>query len=125
MTARSPERLFDPIADEVLWLCEDHVSAVLHPRTVYETVASALECRARGDYQQPSHVRPARGSSTNGATRGGTFAATAGYVGGSFDVAGIKWLADFPSNRERGSARMSGIIVLSSISTGRTFAVVE
>lgn len=47
------------------------------------------------------------------------------YLGGERAVAGVKWIASFPENVARGSARASGLVVLSSLATGRPYAVIE
>ncbi len=47
------------------------------------------------------------------------------YLGGRFDVAGIKWIASFPANHTRGLERASGVVVLSSMATGRATAILE
>jgi 2,3-diaminopropionate biosynthesis protein SbnB len=47
------------------------------------------------------------------------------YLGGRFDVAGIKWIASFPGNHARGLERASGAVVLSSLTIGRPTAILE
>ena len=47
------------------------------------------------------------------------------YLGGEFDVAGIKWIASFPDNRERGLPRASAVLVLNDATTGYPFACLE
>ncbi|MGB3437394.1 MAG: 2,3-diaminopropionate biosynthesis protein SbnB [Actinophytocola sp.] len=47
------------------------------------------------------------------------------YLGGEFDVAGIKWIASFPDNRERGIPRASAVLVLNDATTGYPFACLE
>ena len=47
------------------------------------------------------------------------------YVGGDFPVAGIKWIASFPSNIKRGIDRASATIILNSIETGRAYSIME
>jgi ornithine cyclodeaminase len=47
------------------------------------------------------------------------------YLGGEFAVAGVKWIASFPGNHARGLERASGVVVLSSLMTGRPEAVVD
>ena len=47
------------------------------------------------------------------------------YLGGEFAAAGIKWVASFPRNLEKGLDRASAVIVLNSTETGRCEAIIE
>src|SRR6266849_1893207 len=47
------------------------------------------------------------------------------YLGGEFAAAGIKWVASFPGNLEKGLDRASAVIVLNSTENGRPEAIIE
>jgi ornithine cyclodeaminase len=47
------------------------------------------------------------------------------YLGGSFDVAGIKWVSSFPGNTEHGLDRASATLTLNNTRTGRPIAIME
>jgi ornithine cyclodeaminase len=47
------------------------------------------------------------------------------YLGGEFEVAGIKWIASYPQNVARGIARASATLVLNDTDTGYPFAFME
>jgi N-[(2S)-2-amino-2-carboxyethyl]-L-glutamate dehydrogenase len=47
------------------------------------------------------------------------------YLGDGFDVAGLKWIASYPGNIERGFPRASAVLILNSYDTGYPFAILE
>jgi N-[(2S)-2-amino-2-carboxyethyl]-L-glutamate dehydrogenase len=47
------------------------------------------------------------------------------YLGSDFRVAGVKWVASFPANLERGLDRASAVLILNSATTGRPDAIIE
>src|SRR5438067_1527323 len=47
------------------------------------------------------------------------------YLGNGFDVAGLKWIASYPGNIQRGFPRASAVLVLNSYETGYPFAILE
>src|SRR5438034_3670193 len=47
------------------------------------------------------------------------------YLGNGFDVAGLKWIASYPANVERGFPRASAVLVLNNYDTGYPFAILE
>jgi ornithine cyclodeaminase len=47
------------------------------------------------------------------------------YLNGQFNTAGLKWIASFPSNVEKGVDRASAVLILNSMATGRPKAIIE
>ncbi len=47
------------------------------------------------------------------------------YLGGPFDIAGVKWIASFPGNLDRALPRASAVMVLNDLETGFPIAVLE
>ncbi|MFJ1705641.1 2,3-diaminopropionate biosynthesis protein SbnB [Kitasatospora sp. NPDC088346] len=47
------------------------------------------------------------------------------YLGGEFEVAGIKWIASFPDNPARGIPRASAVLVLNDTETGYPIVAME
>src|SRR6266705_6153672 len=47
------------------------------------------------------------------------------YLGDGFHVAGLKWIASYPGNVQRGFPRASAVLVLNSYDTGYPYAILE
>src|SRR5690242_9265554 len=47
------------------------------------------------------------------------------YLGNGFGVAGLKWIASYPANMQRGFPRASAVLVLNNYETGYPFAILE
>src|SRR2546429_2068232 len=47
------------------------------------------------------------------------------YLGNGFDVVGLKWIASYPANIQRGFPRASAVLVLNNYETGYPFAILE
>ncbi len=47
------------------------------------------------------------------------------YLGGEFNVAGMKWVASFPDNIKHGLERASAAMIINSVTTGQPKAILE
>src|SRR3989454_6408677 len=47
------------------------------------------------------------------------------FLGDGFGVAGLKWIASYPGNVQRGFPRASAVLVLNNYETGYPFAILE
>lgn len=108
----------------VLALSNRQMARLLSHAMAYEAVKSALICHAQGKYQQPlkPYIRPL---GREDEYHGGRFIAMPSYLGDPFRTAGIKWIAGFPANVEKGIPRASGVFVLNNVETGEPVAVME
>lgn len=89
-------------------------------RELIETVQAAYETHARGDSSLP-HSTFLRFPNDN---RNRIIALPA-YLGDDFAIAGMKWIASFPANIERGIERASAVVVVNSAETGQPTAILE
>nr|WP_255570546.1 2,3-diaminopropionate biosynthesis protein SbnB [Cohnella sp. CFH 77786] len=84
-----------------------------------DCVEQAVRVADAGDYAQPIKPYLRYGDPRN------RIIAMPAYLGGDFDVAGIKWIASFPANLERGIPRAHGVIVLNRADTGQPYAMLN
>jgi ornithine cyclodeaminase len=112
------------MAEEMLIVCGNQVASLLEGREsrIMGLVRQAYEAHERGESALPhsSFLRFPRA----GQERDRIIALPA-YLGDGFGVAGIKWIASFPGNVERGIDRASAALILNSTETGRPTAFLE
>jgi ornithine cyclodeaminase len=87
-------------------------------------IEEVFRLHATGDYVLPTKAVLRWGDVASESTRG-RINAMPGFVGGRFGMAGVKWIASFPANLDRGLPRASGITILNDASTGVPIAVLD
>ncbi|WP_089718927.1 2,3-diaminopropionate biosynthesis protein SbnB [Candidatus Entotheonella palauensis] len=109
-------------ADGVMLLQGDEVDELLmgQETAILEAVKQAYQTHAR----QQTDMPPDGFLRFPGKERERIIAKVA-YLGGDFDVAGIKWVSSFPGNLELGLERASAALILNSTETGRPMAMME
>jgi 2,3-diaminopropionate biosynthesis protein SbnB len=88
----------------------------------HETVGvieEAVRCLASGDFAQPIKPYLRYRDPQN------RIIAMPAFVGGPFDVAGLKWVASFPGNIDHGVPRAHSVVVLNDAGTGAPVAIVN
>ncbi|GAB4259286.1 MAG: 2,3-diaminopropionate biosynthesis protein SbnB [Thermoleophilia bacterium] len=111
-----------------LYLSQEDVIAAggLDMAATMETIEAVLALHARGDVVQPVKPTLRWGDALDTEETRGRIMAMPAYVGGAFDVAGIKWIPSMPANpRERGLPRASALIILNDAYTGLPLAVMD
>jgi len=105
--------------------------SIINGRTVSEVIrAHRTECI---DVVRDAYLAHAQGRSVNPESLFLRFPdkpdcriiALPAFLGDGFGVAGIKWIASYPGNVERGFPRASAVLVLNNYETGYPFAVLE
>jgi len=84
-----------------------------------EVIKDILLCMDKGDFAQPLKPYLKFRDLKN------RFIAMPAFVGGDFDVAGIKWIAGFPDNIYKGMPRAHSMIFLNSTETGEPVATIN
>lgn len=108
--------------EPLLLLREGEVAALLagQEEQILQVVAEAYRRHGRGESSLPhSSFLRFPGDERN------RIIALPAYLGGDRAVAGMKWIASFPGNLDRGIPRASAVIVLNSAETGRPTAILE
>jgi 2,3-diaminopropionate biosynthesis protein SbnB len=104
----------------MIYLNASHVQqiGIPWPETV-TVIENAVRCLHSGEFAQP--VKPyLRYRDLNN-----RIIAMPAFVGGNINVAGIKWIASFPGNIEKGIPRAHSVVVLNHADTGEPTAVIN
>jgi ornithine cyclodeaminase len=82
-------------------------------------IEDGVRCLDRGDFAQPIKPYLRYRDLTN------RIIAMPAFVGGRFNKAGLKWIASFPGNLDKGIPRAHSILVLNDADTGAPVAIVN
>src|ERR1043165_3642095 len=105
--------------------------SIINGKTVFDVIrAHRAECI---DVVRDAYLAHAQGQSVNPDSYFLRFPdkpdcriiALPAYLGNGFGVAGLKWIASFPGNVQRGFPRASAVLVLNRNDTGYPFAILE
>ncbi len=109
---------------DILWFSETRAADLATVSLAYETTLSALKLHAQGHFDQPlkPFVRP--GGLANEYDRGRLISMPA-FLGGDFGSLGVKLIAGFPANVDKGLPRASGLIALFDPNTGAPIAILS
>lgn len=87
-------------------------------------VEHVFACHARGETVLPPKT-VLRWGGTESEAQHGRINAMPGYVGGRYNMAGIKWIGSHPPNLKKGLPRASGIVILNDPETKFPVAIME
>jgi len=99
------------------------VAGGLDMRTCLDAVERAFKLLAVGEVKVPNKIVLELPPSEQ---ERGRINGLAAYIGGDWEVAGIKWIPSFPKNpREHGLPRASALLTLNNTNTGTPLAVMD
>jgi ornithine cyclodeaminase len=113
---------------EFLYLSQEDVVAAggTDMAAMIDVMARAFAVKAEGQVFMPPKVMITWSEGPGTEERDGRIMAMPAYVGGEFDVAGLKWIPSVPQNPERnGLPRANALVLLSDRTTGLPLAVMD
>lgn len=118
-----------PAADTAfLYLSQEDVVAAggLDMAAVIGVIEEAFAVKARGEVFMPPKVMITWADEPGTEEKHGRIMVMPAYVGGSFDVAGMKWIPSVPGNPQaRGLPRANALVLLSDRESGLPLAVMD
>lgn len=111
---------------EWLYLDQESVLAagVLDMNQAMHAVGQAFALLEQGQARQPEKVVLRFGDSAE-CEQYGRINGLSAYLGGPVQAMGMKWIASFPANRDRGLPRASALLILNDPTTGLPLAVMD
>ena len=91
-----------------------------------DVIERAFRVKAAGEVRMPHKAMITWADEPGTEERDGRIMATPAYVGGEFDVAGLKWIPSVPDNpSQNGLPRANALVLLTSRETGLPLAVMD
>ncbi len=104
----------------MLYLNEKNLEAIgLDWNKSIDIIEDAVRCLSSGDFAQPVKPYLRYRDLTN------RIIAMPAFIGGAFDMAGIKWIASFPGNIHKGIPRAHSVVILNESGTGQPVGIIN
>lgn len=87
--------------------------------SIVDQLVQAVKCIEKDDYSQPIKPYLRYRDLKN------RIIAMPGFLGNDFNMAGIKWIASFPDNINKGIPRAHSVVVLNQADTGQPVAIIN
>ncbi len=112
---------------DLLFLSQDDVVAAggTDMAALIDVIEGAFRLKAAGQVINPMKVMITWSDEPGTQERLGRIMAMPAWVGGEWDVAGLKWIPSVPANLTRGLPRANALVVLSDRETGLPLAVMD
>jgi len=104
----------------MLYLNENHINEIgIEWNTTVDVIESTVNIMKTADYAQPIKPYLRYKNMTN------RIIAMPAYIGKNINMAGIKWIASFPDNINKGLARANSVVILNDANTGVPVSVIN
>jgi ornithine cyclodeaminase len=113
---------------EFVWLSQEDVVAAggTDMAAMVDVIERAFRVKADGQVRMPPKVMITWADEPGTEERHGRIMAMPAYVGGEFDVAGLKWIPSVPDNPSRnGLPRANALVLLTDPATGLPLAIMD
>lgn len=103
-------------------VCGDSITKICNDsfKDIYDVIKNAYELHGKKQTVNPNSYFLRFPDKINA-----RIIALPSYIGGLFNVAGIKWISSYPDNIRKGIQRASAVIILNDYETGYPFACLE
>ncbi|NSL91007.1 2,3-diaminopropionate biosynthesis protein SbnB [Chitinophaga solisilvae] len=104
----------------MLYLNENDINQIgINWKEIIAVIHNACNTMAKEDFAQP--VKPY----LRYRNRKNRIIAMPGFLGGETELAGIKWIASFPDNLEKGIRRAHSVTILNDAGTGQPLSIIN